>query len=188
MLYSTCKILILALGHPCRVRNSDINTIRPRISIRFASSLYIKDIIKVNKTWKIADWGSAKADASGVGQTLNVGTTSYLPPEAESGDYNHYTDAYSFGIMLYEMLVGSLPPTQASTFGNGDWYGTEEAAPIFTYKSTNDENEAGIGAKLQELIVGLTKFNKDERWTTHRALVVLNEVVWMHEKSSMLDS
>ena len=67
---------------------------------------------------KIIDFGVAKAtDRSGTGRTAFteqgtvVGTPEYMSPEqaALSDDIDTSTDVYSLGVLLYELLVGSLP-------------------------------------------------------------------------------
>ena len=67
---------------------------------------------------KIIDFGVAKAtDRSGAGRTAFteqgtvVGTPEYMSPEqaALSDDIDTSTDVYSLGVLLYELLVGSLP-------------------------------------------------------------------------------
>ena len=112
-----------------------------------------------------------------------MGTVVYLPPEADSGQYGTYTDAFSFGMVLYEMLQGVLPKTSVSTDGNDEWF---HELPLFAYqhKAKDEEgNDAGIGAKLKQLVKGLTNYNYNERWTTEYALEKLQEIVTMHQKS-----
>jgi serine/threonine protein kinase/WD40 repeat protein len=67
---------------------------------------------------KIIDFGVAKAtDRSGARRTAFteqgtvVGTPEYMSPEqaALSDDIDTSTDVYSLGVLLYELLVGSLP-------------------------------------------------------------------------------
>ena len=66
---------------------------------------------------RIADFGLAKLlgqDAAGVGLTQThqaVGTPHYMAPEqiVASGSVDHRADLYSLGVVLYEMLTGTLP-------------------------------------------------------------------------------
>jgi len=41
--------------------------------------------------------------------TADVGTTRYMAPEVLFGRYNHLADIYSFGLLLWETLNGSVP-------------------------------------------------------------------------------
>lgn len=66
---------------------------------------------------KVADFGLAKKfglDADGQGLTSAsdaLGTPDYIAPEAMTRDQqvDHRADIYSLGVMLYEMLTGSVP-------------------------------------------------------------------------------
>ncbi|WP_075089864.1 serine/threonine-protein kinase [Verrucomicrobium spinosum] len=66
---------------------------------------------------KVADFGLAKKlglDADGQGLTSAsdaLGTPDYIAPEAMTRDQHvdHRADIYSLGVMLYEMLTGSVP-------------------------------------------------------------------------------
>lgn len=64
---------------------------------------------------KVADFGLARtitAQTSTHTQGLLIGTVSYLPPELlTSGRADSWSDVYSTGVMLFEMLTGSKPYT-----------------------------------------------------------------------------
>lgn len=70
-------------------------------------------MIDINGKVKIADFGISKSTGSprvtAVGAP--IGTAQYLSPEQASGhgEVGFYSDIYSLGIMLYEMLTGHFP-------------------------------------------------------------------------------
>jgi eukaryotic-like serine/threonine-protein kinase len=59
---------------------------------------------------KVGDYGLCKAmSQTNNQQTRTVGTVHYMAPEISSGNYTKSIDIYACGIMLHEMLTGSLP-------------------------------------------------------------------------------
>ncbi|HJN11010.1 MAG TPA: serine/threonine-protein kinase [Pirellulaceae bacterium] len=60
---------------------------------------------------KIGDYGLSKyiSCSRRSGQTESVGTFHYMAPEIGKGVYGKEIDVYALGIMLYEMLCGSVP-------------------------------------------------------------------------------
>lgn len=80
---------------------------------------------------KIADFGlvhSATAEES-ITTTL-VGTTAYLSPEQVSGaPVNAPSDVYSIGILIYELLTGSVPFGSAMTIAVATRRLTEDVPP-----------------------------------------------------------
>jgi serine/threonine-protein kinase len=62
---------------------------------------------------KVADFGLARAmadDGHSVTQGVIIGTVAYLSPEqVERGDADGRSDVYAAGILLYEMITGSVP-------------------------------------------------------------------------------
>src|SRR4030095_16098745 len=62
----------------------------------------------------LADFGLARIAQSGestLSSDMIMGTPQYISPEQAMGksDLDHRTDLYSFGVMLYEMVVGRVP-------------------------------------------------------------------------------
>ena len=66
-------------------------------------------MIRPNGKIKLIDLGIASrmSDAS---NSTGFGTPAYMPPEqSEKGQCGRYTDIFALGIMLFEMLTGSVP-------------------------------------------------------------------------------
>ena len=60
---------------------------------------------------KIGDYGLSKfiSSSQGSGQTETVGTFHYMAPEIGKGSYGKGIDIYAMGIVLFEMLTGTVP-------------------------------------------------------------------------------
>lgn len=68
-------------------------------------------------TSKLADFGWC-AELDGKNRKTFCGTWDYLSPEmVESEDYDHSVDVWAVGVLLYEMLVGRPPFSNASEKG-----------------------------------------------------------------------
>uniref|UniRef100_A0A6P4ANK8 non-specific serine/threonine protein kinase n=1 Tax=Ziziphus jujuba TaxID=326968 RepID=A0A6P4ANK8_ZIZJJ len=73
-----------------------------------------------NEVVKVADFGVARVQAQSGVMTAETGTYRWMAPEViEHKPYDHKTDVFSFGIVLWELLTGELPyslltPVQAA--------------------------------------------------------------------------
>ena len=79
---------------------------------------------------KILDFGIAKLMQADTEQTSSfMGTLAYASPEQMEGkELDNRSDIYSLGILMYQMLTGTLPLRAAShTFGG--WYKVHHTAP-----------------------------------------------------------
>src|SRR5436190_14844596 len=81
---------------------------------------------------KVTDFGIARAGASEITETGSImGTAQYLSPEQAQGAAAEDTsDLYSIGVMLYEMLAGTLPFTGDSAVAIALRHLTEPPPPI----------------------------------------------------------
>lgn len=69
-------------------------------------------LMRDNRYVYLADFGLVKSieDASGLTQTGSLlGTPEYMAPELAEGSANTYSDIYSLGILLYQMVTGRVP-------------------------------------------------------------------------------
>ncbi len=62
---------------------------------------------------KVIDFGIAKVGAEGDDAGISCGTPSYMAPEQKAGIVAPSVDVYAAGVVLFEMLVGHLPPKEA---------------------------------------------------------------------------
>lgn len=64
-----------------------------------------------NGVLKVGDYGLCKSisSTSHHPQTQHVGTVHYMAPEVGKGQYNKSVDIYACGVILYEMLTGTVP-------------------------------------------------------------------------------
>ena len=96
---------------------------------------------------KILDFGIAKIIQSEVSQTgCFMGTLAYASPEQMEGhELDARSDIYSLGIMMFQMLMGTMP-LLASTQSFGGWY------KVHHFHQPKSFEEANPNAKLPKLL------------------------------------
>jgi serine/threonine protein kinase/WD40 repeat protein len=70
------------------------------------------NILLHGRTPRLVDFGLARVMKSTSHSKTVSGTYSYMPPETFAGSRSEQTDIYSVGVILFEMIVGSLPYPQ----------------------------------------------------------------------------
>jgi serine/threonine protein kinase len=89
-----------------------------------------------------------------------TGTPAYMSPEQARGDkVDNRTDIYSLGVMLYEMLAGTVPFDAESSFGVLMKHLNEPPPPI-----------AGISSDLQAVINRALAKDANQRYNTAKEL------------------
>ncbi len=73
--------------------------------------LLIDDTNDFNNNIKVIDFGLSIYFKNGINQKMNnsVGTIYYASPEVIEGNYNEKCDIWSCGVLLYSLLVGTVP-------------------------------------------------------------------------------
>lgn len=68
-----------------------------------------QNILLQGETPRLADFGISRAMQTTAVSSKLVGTDAYMPPEAFDGKRSVQTDIWSVGVVLYQLLAGSLP-------------------------------------------------------------------------------
>ena len=119
----------------------------------------------------VVDFGLGKAlhrEPTSISLTerdMIVGTPAYMSPEQVHGDeVDRRCDIYAAGVMLFEMLTGSLPFTGRTPIAVMTAHLTE---PI--PKLTERAPQRGISSALEAVVTRALAKNPDERYPTARA-------------------
>lgn len=123
-------------------------------------------------TLKLIDFGLAREFQPGKELTTKAGSPYYVAPQVLQGRYNHLSDLWSCGVILYILLCGYPPfvgETEAKVFA-------QVRMGNFRFKP---EDWIGVSEDAKDLVRMLLKMNSCERYTAEQAL----SHVWITNKA-----
>jgi hypothetical protein len=130
-------------------------------------------LITIARRVKLLDFGIARTTdtLSMTATDVALGTPHYLPPEqVDSKSVDGRADLYSFGIVLYQMLSGSLPFEGSSAFEVMKKHISEQPRPL-------SKVVAGVPPELEHVVMKLLEKKPDDRYgTAKEAADVLKQV------------
>ena len=115
---------------------------------------------------KVTDFGIARAGASSMTETGSIlGTAHYLSPEqAQGGQVEAGSDLYSLGIVMYEMVTGTLPFTGDNPVAIAMQHVHEPPVPLRSLVPTIPEN-------LENVIMRALAKDPAQRYLTAQAFL-----------------
>jgi len=130
-------------------------------------------MIDKNDRVKIMDFGIARSvGAPGVTATgVLIGTPDYLSPEqAEGEEVDHRSDIYSFGVILYEMVTGTVP-----------FYGDTALSVALKHKSQLPPDPRKLNPEISEdlsrlILICMEKGRGRRYQTAHELLADLGNI------------
>lgn len=110
---------------------------------------------------KIGDYGLTKLinTSNGSDQTQSVGTFHYMAPEIGRGKYGRRVDIYALGILLFEMLTGTVP------------FDGESSQEIIIKHLTTEPDLARIAEPYRTVIQRSLTKDPDRRYSTVDAML-----------------
>lgn len=110
---------------------------------------------------KIGDYGLAKAMSASPqqSQTITVGTVHYMAPEIGGGRYDRSIDIYALGVLVYEMLTGSVP-----------FFGGSPAEILMKHLSVTVDT-SDLPAPFDRVVARAMAKDPEQRYATVREMV-----------------
>lgn len=111
------------------------------------------NILMCGKRVKIGDWSRARMGVISAPEKYFEGTIAYAAPEQFIGEWDHRTDIYQVGAILYEMLSGHLP-----------FEGDSEWDISYAILNTAPKPIEGIEEELNNIVFKALEKRKEDRW------------------------
>ncbi|MGB3292390.1 MAG: serine/threonine-protein kinase [Phormidesmis sp.] len=129
------------------------------------SNILVTSDSSVGELVKILDFGIAKLLQADSQQTSTfMGTLAYASPEQMEGrELDSRSDIYSMGVMMYQMLSGTLPIKPVNnTFGS--WYKAHRLAKPASLAEVRPESK--VPRALEEIVMACLAKQREDRPTT----------------------
>ncbi|MFC1799434.1 serine/threonine protein kinase [Candidatus Eisenbacteria bacterium] len=132
---------------------------------------------------KILDFGLARIPGQTVvtQEGVSMGTVSYMSPEqARGGALDHRTDIWSFGVMLYEMIVGRLP-----------FRGDTASAVIYSILNETPDPltglRTGVPMELERIVMKALAKDTAERYQNIADMLVDLRTLWKQYETGTVE-
>ena len=114
------------------------------------------NVFRDHSAIKVGDVGLSKyiSESRRSAQTQSVGTVYYMAPEVARGRYGREVDVYALGIMLYEMITGTVP------------FDGQTTAEILMKHLTADPDVSVLPQQLQPVISAALEKDPQKRTAT----------------------
>ncbi len=126
------------------------------------SNILVIEDSSLGELVKVLDFGIAKLIQGDSNQTkYYLGTLAYSSPEQmEGNDIDPRSDIYSLGVMMFEMLTGTMP-FQANTESFGGWYKAHHFQLPRSFSSTN--SKLRVSKEVEDLVMSCLAKSPDDR-------------------------
>jgi serine/threonine protein kinase len=135
--------------------------------------LKLLNILRFGNTWKIADFGFAKALDNSTMQASQTagGTLYYMPPEIlRNGYVSTKWDVWSLGVMIVEMLTGHFP------FYSSERDEVKHKLELERKIQRGDPDLSDIPKEWIDIVKGCLKRDYKQRWTISQVLTAIEKV------------
>eukprot|EP00040_Diaphanoeca_grandis_P044411 m.12219 g.12219 ORF g.12219 m.12219 type:complete len:646 (-) comp9220_c0_seq1:120-2057(-) len=126
---------------------------------------------RVDADLKLIDFGVSRQFIEGDKMTRTTGTPVYMAPEVVAHDYTKKVDIWSFGVTLFTMLCGRLPPFELEGLTEleslAEWAKTPEKIRAML---TTELKSSGLNDECCEFVTKCMEVDVEKRFSAAEAL------------------